>query len=32
MVPEGLFAENLIDVNHDVIATAPCITEDDILE
>ena len=31
MVPEGLSAEKVINVDHDVIATAPCITEDDII-
>ena len=30
MVPEGLFTENFIEVDHDVIATAPFTTEDDI--
>ena len=30
IVPEGLFTENVIDIDHDVIATAPFTTEDNI--
>ena len=29
IVSEGLSVENVIDVGHDVIVTAPCITESD---
>ena len=32
MVSEGLSSENVIDKDHDVFATAPCITEDGILK
>ena len=32
MVPEGLSVESVVDVDNDVITTAPIITEDDILE
>lgn len=32
MVPEVLSVENVIDVDNDVIVTAPCIMEDGILE
>lgn len=32
MGPEGLYAESIIKVDHDVIITTPCITEDVILE
>ena len=32
MVPEDLSADNLVDVDKDVIATAPVLTEEDILE
>ena len=32
MVSEGLSAENVIDVDHDVCGIAKCIMEDDILE
>ena len=32
MGPEGLYAESIIKVDHDVIVTTPCITEDVILE
>ena len=32
MVPEDISAESIVDVDYDVIATAPVITEDDILE
>ena len=32
MVPEDISAESIVDVDNDVIATAPVITDDDILE
>ena len=32
MVPVGLSSENVIYVNHGVIATVPCITEDETLD
>lgn len=32
MVPDGLSSENVIYVNHGVIATVPCITEDATLD
>ena len=32
MVPEDISAESIIDVDNDVIATAPVITDDDILD
>ena len=32
MVPEWLSTKNIIDVEHDVTATVPCITDEDILE
>ena len=32
MVPEDISAESIVDVGNDVIATAPVITDDDILE
>ena len=32
ILPEGLLTENVIDIDHNVFAIAPCITEDGILE
>ena len=32
MIPEDISAESIVDVDNDVIATAPVITDDDILE
>ena len=32
MVPEDISAESIVDVDNDVIAAAPVITDDDILE
>ena len=32
MVPEDISAESIVDVDNDVITTAPVITADDILE
>ena len=32
MVPEDISAESIVDIDNDVIATAPVITDDDILE
>ena len=32
MVPEDISAESMVDIDNDVIATAPVITDDDILE